>query len=219
MFLSRSSSRFFRPLLLAVSLALGVGASAQQMQPPRIQPDSGPWNSGAGFQFDLSKKKIQKTRQSVSGMACNIDARQRRICLIAFDEGAEARYAYLGDQASAPDAEPVVLRDTDEELDAEAAATDGRYFYVTGSHSAKRSDCTSNAGSRHVLRFRLDPATGRALRRPAGSANGTLVITPTPAGCGKSCRRSPAWQRMSARANAWVPNHRTRHQPWLASRA
>ena len=175
MFLSRSSSRFFGPLLLAVSLALGIGASAQQMQPPRIQPDSGPWSSGAGFQFDLSKKKIQKTRQSVSGMACNIDARQRRICLIAFDEGAQARYAYVGDKTLLPDAEPVVLRDTDEELDAEATATDGQYVYVTGSHSAKRGDCASNAGSRHVLRFRLDPATGRALRRPAGSANDTLV--------------------------------------------
>ena len=174
MLLPVSASRFFGLLLLVVSLALGVGASAQQL-PPRIQPDSGPWDSGAGFQFDLGKKKIQKTRQSVSGMACTIDARQRRICLIAFDEGAQARYAYVGDKTLLPDAEPVVLRDTDEELDAEAAATDGQYVYVTGSHSAKRGDCASNAGSRHVLRFRLDPATGRALRRPAGSANGMLV--------------------------------------------
>ena len=174
MLLPVSASRFFGLLLLVVSLALGVGASAQQL-PPRIQPDSGPWDSGAGFQFDLGKKKIQKTRQSVSGMACIIDTRQRRICLIAFDEGAQARYAYVGDKTLSPDAEPMVLRDTDEELDAEGAATDGQHVYVTGSHSAKRGDCASNAGSRHVLRFRLDPATGRALRRPAGSANGMLV--------------------------------------------
>ena len=108
-------------------------------------------------------------------MACNLDVQKRHICLIAFDEGAQARYAYVGDNTLVPDAEPVVLRDTDEELDAEAAATDGRYVYVTGSHSAKRGDCASNPGSRHVLRFKLDPATGRALRRPAGSANGALV--------------------------------------------
>ena len=170
MFLLLSTSRFFGSALLAASFVLGAGALAQQPPPPpRIQPDSGPWDSGAGFQFDLSKKKNLKTRQSVSGMACNLDARQRRICLIAFDEGGQARYAYLDDKSLIPDPEPMMLRGTDEELDAEAAATDGQYVYITGSHSAKRSDCASNPASRHVLRFKLDPATGRALRSPAGS--------------------------------------------------
>ena len=171
---SRYSSRFAHLALFVAGLVLSAGASAQ-LPPPRIQPDSGPWDSGAGFQFDLGKKKLQKARQSVSGMACNLDARQQRICLLAFDEGAEARYAYVGNMVLTVDAEPVVLRDTADELDAEGAATDGQYFYVTGSHSAKRNDCTSNPGSRHVLRFRLDSATGRALRSPAGSASGALV--------------------------------------------
>ena len=147
--------------LLASALAFGAGA---QQAPPRIQPDSGPWGSGAGFDFDLGKKKIKKTRQSVSGIACNLNARQERVCLVVFDEGAQARYASVADQAWTVDAEPVVLRDTADELDAEGAATDGRYFYVTGSHSAKRGDCASNPGSRHVLRLRLDPTTGRASR-------------------------------------------------------
>ena len=154
--------------LLAAALAWGNGAAAQP-PPPRVQPNGPAWDSGAGFDFDLGKKKVKKTRQSVSAMACNLDARQRRICLIAFDEGAQARYAYLGDKVLAADAEAVVLRSTGEELDAEGAATDGRYFYVTGSHSAKRNDCASNPGSRHVLRFKLDPTTGRAARFPAGS--------------------------------------------------
>ena len=107
-------------------------------------------------------------------MACNVNADRQRICLLAFDEGAEARYARVGDRVLSVEAEPVVLRDTSDELDAEGAATDGRYFYVTGSHSAKRGDCASNPGSRHVIRFRLDPATGRALRSPAGGASGKL---------------------------------------------
>ena len=154
--------------LLAASFTLSADASAQEPPPLRIQPDSGPWDSGTGFQFELSKKKIQKTRQSVSGMACNLDARLQRICLIAFDEGMQARYAYVADKALLPDAEPVRLRNTDEELDAEGVATDGQYFYVTGSHSAKRSNCASNPASRHVIRFKLNPATGRALRSPAG---------------------------------------------------
>ena len=169
-----SSGRWLLPALLASALALSTGAQAQPT-PPRLQPDSGPWDSGNGFTFDLSQKKRQKTRQSVSGMACNLDARQRRICLLAFDEGAEARYAYLDNPLLTIDTEPVVLRDTDEELDAEGAATDGQYFYITGSHSAKRNDCASNPGSRHLIRFRLDPATGRALRSPPGNARGALV--------------------------------------------
>lgn len=163
-----SPRRFFRLTLLTLGLAFGAGALAQPA-PPAIKPDSGPWDSGAGFHFELSEKKLQKTRQSVSGMACNLNADRQRICLLAFDEGAEARYARLGDKVLSVEAEPVVLRDTSDELDAEGAATDGRYFYVTGSHSAKRGDCASNPGSRHVIRFRLDPATGRALRSPAGT--------------------------------------------------
>ena len=156
--------------LLASALAFSAGASAQPA-PPSLQPDSGPWKSGAGFDFDLGKKKLQKTRQSVSGIACNLDARQQRVCLVVFDEGAQARHASVGDKALTADAEPVVLRATADELDAEGAATDGRYFYVTGSHSAKRNDCASNPGSRHVLRLRLDPATGRASRAQADLAD------------------------------------------------
>lgn len=163
-----STSRWIHLALLAAGLVLSAGTSAQ-LPPPRLQPDSGPWSSGAGFHFGLDKKQSKKVRQSVSGMACNLDARQQRVCLVVFDEGTQARYASVNDKALTPDAEPVVLRATADELDAEGAATDGRYFYVTGSHSAKRNDCASNPGSRHVLRLRLDPATGRALRSPAGA--------------------------------------------------
>ena len=167
--ITHALSRFVPWVLLTAGLLLSAGSPAQP-QPPRVQPDSGPWDSGAGFDFDLGKKKLKKTRQSVSGIACNLDARGQRICLLAFDEGAEARYAYVGDKAWRLDPEPLVLRPGAGELDAEGAATDGRYLYITGSHSAKRSDCASNPASRHVLRLRLDPATGRALRSPDGSA-------------------------------------------------
>ena len=160
-----------------LALAMGTGAFALAQPAPSVKPTGGPWASGAGFDFDLGKKKGLKTRQSLSGMACNPDAEQRRICLMAFDEGVQARYAYIGNNELIMDPEAVLLRaaPAGSELDAEAAATDGRYFYVTGSHSAKRGDCASNLESRHVIRFRLDPATGRALRSPPGSAGGALV--------------------------------------------
>jgi hypothetical protein len=177
MHMTRLNARLLQLVLLILSLSLSIGLSiglsadlVAQPAPPSVKPTSGPWDSGAGFDFDLSKKKLKKTRQSVSGLACNLDAKQQRICLLAFDEGAEARYAYVEDKRLRVDSEALPLRAGGGELDAEAAATDGRYFYVTGSHSAKRGDCSSNLHSRHVIRLKLDPATGRALRSPAGGA-------------------------------------------------
>ena len=164
-----SNGRLSSLAWLAIALLLGSASIHAQQPPPRLQPDSGPWQSGAGFDFDLGAKKLKKARQSVSGIACNLTAQGKRICLVAFDEGTEARHAEVGDQALTVDAGRVVLRTGGGELDAEGAATDGRHVYITGSHSAKRSDCAANPGSRHVLRLRLDPATGRAVRTPGGA--------------------------------------------------
>lgn len=156
----------FRLAGLALTLA-SLAATAQTSAPaPLVAPTGKVWKSEPGFDF---AKKKNKTRQSLSGMACSLNAQQQRICLMVFDEGAEARFASIGDKTITPEAQAVVLRNTDGELDAEAAATDGNYFYVTGSHSAKRSDCASNPDSRHVIRLRLDPATGRALRTASGA--------------------------------------------------
>ena len=163
----------------AFTTALAQSTPPQQPNAtiPTVQPTSGPWDAGAGFTFEVGKKKALKTRQSVSGIACNLNAKQQRVCLLVFDEGVEARYATLSDKRLVPNLEVVLLRTAgaSAELDAEGAATDGRYFYVTGSHSAKRSDCASNPESRYVMRFRLDPATGRALRSPANNPQGALV--------------------------------------------
>ena len=155
--------------MLVAALAVVAGCAHAQ---PLVVPDSGPWPSGKGFQFDSREKK---TRQSVSGMACNLDANKFPVCLVVFDEGMDARFASLGKESLLVQSERVALGAAGGELDAEGAASDGRYFYVTGSHSAKRSDCKSNPASRQVIRFRVDPATGRALRSPAGDAQGALV--------------------------------------------
>ena len=144
------------------SLLYGAATSAQQPAPP-VRPDGGLWSVGAGFEFGLKGKKALKTRRSLSGIACNVNATGERVCLMAFDEGTQARYATLQANQMVPDPAPLFLRPGTAELDAEAAATDGRYLYVTGSHSAKRGDCSSNPASRHVVRLTLDPATGRGL--------------------------------------------------------
>ena len=168
---STRAARFTNGLALVTLMALSSAAFAQSAV-PLLAPSGGIWSSGAGFSFGLKKKKELKTRQSLSGIACNLNTQQQRICLMAFDEGAEARYATLASNTLKPDDEAVVLRNTQGELDAEAAATDGRYFYVTGSHSVKRGDCASNPESRHVIRLRMDPATGRAVN---ASGSGPLA--------------------------------------------
>lgn len=121
-----------------------------------IAPLSGPWEAGS-FEFAAHSKK---TRKSVSGIAC--PRPPGTLCLVAFDEGTEARYVTLSPTGYTIDNTAVSLRKTDDELDAEGAATDGRYVYVTGSHSAKRKTCESNPGSRHVIRLAIDPASGKA---------------------------------------------------------
>ena len=155
----------------AAGLILAVASAQALPGPPSIQPHGGLWPVQAGFDFDLGKKKALKTRQSVSGIACTLNTRQERVCLLAFDEGVEARWATLKSETMVAEPAPLPLRANTGELDAEGAATDGRYFYITGSHSAKRNSCESNPHSRHVIRFQRDPATGRALR----SADGALV--------------------------------------------
>jgi hypothetical protein len=154
---------------LSFTALLACAAGAAPSEPPRIAPQGGPWDAGRGFSFE---HKVKKTRRSLSGIACPANASGQRLCLGAFDEGGEARYFVLGDGRVAPDGERVILRPGKVELDAEAAATDGAFYYVTGSHSAKRSSCASNPDSRHVIRFKVDPATGRGLRTTDGKLAG-----------------------------------------------
>ena len=156
----------------ASGLILAVASVQAQSAPPSIQPHGEPWAVQAGFNFNLGKKKALKTRQSVSGIACSLNASQQRVCLLAFDEGVEARWATLKDQALLAEPAPLHLRDDTGELDAEGATTDGRNFFVTGSHSDKRKTGESNPHSRHVIRFQRDPASGRALRNADNSLAG-----------------------------------------------
>jgi hypothetical protein len=153
--------------------ALLVGAEGFAAEPPSVKPESGPWSSEKAFAFATDAKEF---RQSVSGIACpESPSSEPRLCLIVFDEGAEARYARISNNSYSADAERVVLRASEGELDAEGAATDGSYYYVTGSHSPKRATCKKNLDSRYVIRFAVDATTGRASRDPAGDPAGSLV--------------------------------------------
>jgi Protein of unknown function (DUF3616) len=98
-----------------------------------------------------------KRRLSLSGIACPAPPDGERPCIVAFDEGGAAGYARITGQRLAPGPVGIRLLQDGTELDAEAAASDGAFAYVTGSFSRKRTSCTSNPGSRHVFRLALGP--------------------------------------------------------------
>ena len=163
-------------------MLLGLSALPQakaQTAPPAVdiaKPKAGPLDSGNGFVF---AQKPKKTRQSLSGIACPGVSSAPRLCLAVFDEGVEARYLTIEADAIKPDQEVISLIPGSGELDAEAAATDGQFYYVAGSHAAKRKSCKTNTASRHLIRLPIDPATGRAKRDGEGklvkaSDNGAL---------------------------------------------
>jgi len=139
--------------ILGATIAIAVGASVYAAD--RIVPIDGPWEAGK-FKFEDKEKK---TRRSLSGIACPGEG---VACLVVFDEGVVAHYVRLTASGYSIENDAVRLRETQDELDAEAATTDGKRYYVAGSHSAKRKDCESNPGSRHLLRFDVNESTGKA---------------------------------------------------------
>jgi hypothetical protein len=140
----------------AVCLLLGVNCA---LAAEKISPVGGPWEAGK-FKFD---RKENKTRRSLSGIACPGMLGDGAKCLVVFDEGTVAHYVKLGPEGYAIDNSVVTLSDSGGELDAEAAATDGKHYYVTGSHSAKRGNCDSNPDSRHLIRFEVGADGGAEL--------------------------------------------------------
>jgi hypothetical protein len=150
-------------LVLAGLLALSAVPRASASEPggvPVLVPYGVPWSAGVGFDFE---RRRDKTRRSASGIACPPRAASEasRTCLVVFDEGAEARFAQVGNGSLAPRAERVPLR-----------PPGVGELYVTGSHAAKRGDCSSNPDGRHVIRFRRDDASGGAARDPTGALDG-----------------------------------------------
>jgi hypothetical protein len=155
-------------LLPSLLVCAAAGASGQEA-PPVIKPVGGVWKAEQAFSF---AKKSRKHRQSLSGVACASQSPAGLVCLAVFDEGEGARFFTIGDGVIQPRNGDIRIAKSKGELDAEGAATDGKFFYVTGSHSAQRNSCASNPASRYVMRFQVNPATGRALRSKRGELAG-----------------------------------------------
>jgi hypothetical protein len=93
-------------------------------------------------------------RDNISGIACAPDAPD--ICLVVTDEGNKAAFIRLTEGKLEAVGTPFRLTEASPEFDAEGATTDGKFFYVAGSHSVKRRSCEDHKANRLVLRFPVD---------------------------------------------------------------
>src|SRR5258708_3187847 len=98
-----------------VCLLLGTGCA---FAAEKISHVGAPWEAGK-FKFD---SKENKTRRSLSGIACPGQPGDGTKCLVVFDEGTVAHYVKLGSDGYSIDNSVVVLSDSGGELDAEAAS-------------------------------------------------------------------------------------------------
>jgi hypothetical protein len=134
---------------------------------PKVAPEGPVWETAPGFAFPGTGKP-KKLRRALSGIACPSQAEVPRRCIVVFDEGGEARYALIDGKHLKPQPEHILLLAGKRELDAEGAANDGGFAYVTGSYSRQRKTCLADLDRRHVYRLALQP-DGRVQRssRPA----------------------------------------------------
>lgn len=159
--------RIWTAAVAALALGAALAGWAPNAHADGLKPTVGPLEAEGSFAFEGRRRDVRERRLALSGIACPSERRGPLGCIVVFDEGIEARAVTLGEHSYTAEPTPIVLLAAGVELDAEAAASDGRYVYVTGSHAAKRESCDRNPDSGHVVRFRVDPVTFLPLRSPA----------------------------------------------------
>jgi len=135
----------YRPIAIAAAAAAWLCSAAFAAQ--RIAPESPiPW------QVDKHPFAAKRAKEAFSGFACGTNG----MCVLAVDEGRQGAFMRIKGERLVNVGEPFAFSGVEKELDAEAAAVDGGYFYVTGSHAAKRETCCDNSDSRRVYRLTAD---------------------------------------------------------------
>src|ERR1700760_2623317 len=98
-----------RSLVLAGAVISALPYAIATADPPHKAPENVTWSTGNGFAFG---KKPQKTRESLSGIACPPPTGTARRCIAAFD----ARYVTIDKTSFTPEADRIVLLVDGEEL-------------------------------------------------------------------------------------------------------
>jgi hypothetical protein len=135
---------------------------------PVLAPAPAPW----------SLKRVSESKD-ISGIACqDFGAFQR--CVIAIDEGDQASIATLKGTEIVQDALAALPLPKDTELDAEGVTFDPetKFFYLVGSHGAKRHCCEDNPSAFNLMRFRLSDAATASANPIAGSVDVAKSLTP-----------------------------------------
>ncbi len=133
-----------RPITFAAAAAWLCSAA---FAAERVAPESPtPW------QVDKHHFGAKRANEAFSGFACGTSG----MCVLAVDEGRQGAFMRIKGERLVYVGEPFDFSGVEKELDAEAAAVDGGYFYVAGSHAAKRETCCDNSDSRRVYRLTAD---------------------------------------------------------------
>jgi hypothetical protein len=137
---------------LVTALLVAGPASAQT----KIGPASTNWTVGKDFE------KNDKARTNLSGAACVTKASPFTSCVIVNDEKKYAQFFSINETVIHPgNVIRLIAGDQEGDPDAEGAAYDDGYFYITGSHGRSRHHPENRNDSSYVIfRFHVDPATG-----------------------------------------------------------
>jgi uncharacterized protein DUF3616 len=142
---------------LVTALLVAGPASAQT----KIGPASTNWTVGKDFE------KNDKARTNLSGAACVTKASPFTSCVIVNDEKKYAQFFSINETVIHPgNVIRLIAGDQEGDPDAEGAAYDDGYFYITGSHGRSRHHPENRNDSSYViLRFQVDTVTGAPASR------------------------------------------------------
>jgi hypothetical protein len=148
-----------RHLLSIVLLALGGSCAGAEMAAAQAKLDPAPttWTLKEDF-----KKNIE-ARTNLSGAACTTKTPPLNSCVIVNDEKKYAQFFSVDGTTIQPGK---VIRLVDEgakgDPDAEGAAYDNGFFYITGSHGRSRNHPEKNSAPSYVVfRFPVDKVSGQ----------------------------------------------------------
>jgi hypothetical protein len=152
--LPRRRCAFVHVLLVAVvaGTAFQHPLAAQTM----LQPVAD-WKAGDDFE------KTKEARTNLSGAACARTTPPLKSCLIVNDQKKYAQFFKIKQTTLEPKKViRLVDEDADGDPDAEGAAYDQGYFYITGSHGRSRNHPEDkNESSYVVFRFAVDETSGK----------------------------------------------------------
>ena len=120
-----------------------------------------------GRDWGVTKKfRGDRARLELSGATCPGTSVEKRWCLIVNDEKRWAQFFSLKENMLKPKSTILLLPKKEgdrkfKEIDAEAAAYDDGYVYVTGSHGMSRRKCKFRQSQFYVFRFPVDKETGK----------------------------------------------------------